>query len=105
MAPSKTLLFVLYGIAVLLRARLPLGREADWTDMVINSAGAPICAPLKFFRHVLPIIRHHHEKMERSPAILPPQIYGYRPAMIQVISEVARGLIGTSPSRLHALQC
>ena len=26
--------------------------------------GERICAPLKSFRHVLPIIRHHHEKMD-----------------------------------------
>ncbi len=29
-------------------------------------AGERICAPLKSFRHVLPIIRHHHEKMDGS---------------------------------------
>jgi putative two-component system response regulator len=28
--------------------------------------GERICAPLKSFRHVLPIIRHHHEKMDGS---------------------------------------
>src|SRR5437879_12488960 len=28
--------------------------------------GAGICSPLKSFRTVLPIIRHHHEKMDGS---------------------------------------
>lgn len=28
--------------------------------------GERICAPLKSFRHVLPIIRHHHERMDGS---------------------------------------
>jgi putative two-component system response regulator len=28
------------------------------------AAGERICAPLKSFRHVLPIIRHHHEKVD-----------------------------------------
>jgi putative two-component system response regulator len=29
-------------------------------------AGERICAPLRSFRHVLPIIRHHHEKQDGS---------------------------------------
>lgn len=29
-------------------------------------AGERICAPLRSFRHVLPIIRHHHERMDGS---------------------------------------
>jgi putative two-component system response regulator len=29
-------------------------------------AGERICAPLRSFRHVLPIIRHHHEKRDGS---------------------------------------
>jgi putative two-component system response regulator len=28
--------------------------------------GERICAPLRSFRHVLPIIRHHHEKQDGS---------------------------------------
>jgi putative two-component system response regulator len=28
--------------------------------------GEKICAPLRSFRHVLPIIRHHHEKWDGS---------------------------------------
>ena len=28
--------------------------------------GEKICAPLKSFRNVLPIIRHHHEKLDGS---------------------------------------
>ena len=39
MAPSTALLLVLYGIAALLRARLPLGRGARWASAAINSAG------------------------------------------------------------------
>jgi putative two-component system response regulator len=30
------------------------------------AAGEGICAPLKSFRLVLPIIRHHHEKLDGS---------------------------------------
>ncbi len=30
------------------------------------AAGERICAPLRSFRHVLPIIRHHHERMDGS---------------------------------------
>ncbi len=30
------------------------------------SSGERICAPLKSFRFVLPIIRHHHEKFDGS---------------------------------------
>jgi putative two-component system response regulator len=29
-------------------------------------AGVRICSPLRTFRHVLPIIRHHHEKLDGS---------------------------------------
>lgn len=29
-------------------------------------AGERICSPLRSFRHVLPVIRHHHEKMDGS---------------------------------------
>jgi putative two-component system response regulator len=29
-------------------------------------AGERICAPLRSFRYVLPIIRHHHEKLDGS---------------------------------------
>jgi len=28
--------------------------------------GERICAPLKSFRHVIPVIRHHHEKLDGS---------------------------------------
>jgi putative two-component system response regulator len=31
-----------------------------------TTEGEKICAPLKSFRHVLPIIRHHHEKLDGS---------------------------------------
>src|SRR6266446_679898 len=39
----------------------------EWTIMREHSAvGERICAPLKSFRFVLPIIRHHHEKLDGS---------------------------------------
>lgn len=40
MAPSTALLFVLYGVAALLRARLPFGRGAHRVGVAINAAGA-----------------------------------------------------------------
>jgi PAS domain S-box-containing protein len=40
MAPSTALLFVLYGVATLLRARLPLGRGAHRVGVAVNSVGA-----------------------------------------------------------------
>ncbi len=51
MAPSTALLFVLYGIAAFLRARLPLGHAAYWTGVVAASAGglvALLLFPLSF---------------------------------------------------------
>src|SRR6201997_2564800 len=39
----------------------------EWTIIREHSVvGERICAPLKSFRHVLPIIRHHHEKLDGS---------------------------------------
>src|SRR5712671_1333515 len=39
----------------------------EWTLIREHSViGERICAPLKSFRHVLPIIRHHHEKRDGS---------------------------------------
>jgi putative two-component system response regulator len=39
----------------------------EWTTIREHSAvGERICAPLKSFRFVLPIIRHHHEKLDGS---------------------------------------
>lgn len=44
----------------------PLSRE-EWSLMREHpAAGERICAPLRSFRHVLPIIRHHHEKRDGS---------------------------------------
>jgi putative two-component system response regulator len=44
----------------------PLSRE-EWVVMREHPvAGECICAPLKSFRLVLPIIRHHHEKQDGS---------------------------------------
>jgi putative two-component system response regulator len=39
----------------------------EWKVMKQHpQVGERICAPLKAFRHVLPIIRHHHEKLDGS---------------------------------------
>jgi putative two-component system response regulator len=44
----------------------PLTPE-EWKVMKQHPvAGERICAPLKTFRHVLPVIRHHHEKLDGS---------------------------------------
>ncbi len=44
----------------------PLTPE-EWKVMKQHPVvGARICAPLKSFRHVLPVIRHHHEKLDGS---------------------------------------
>lgn len=42
----------------------PLDREERRIMETHPVAGERICAPLKSFRHVLPIIRHHHERMD-----------------------------------------
>lgn len=40
---------------------------AEWNVMKQHpTVGERICAPLKSFRHVLPIMRHHHEKLDGS---------------------------------------
>ncbi len=44
----------------------PLTPEEQEIMQQHPAAGERICAPLKSFRHVLPIIRHHHEKMDGS---------------------------------------
>jgi len=44
----------------------PLNDE-EWKIMKEHPViGERICAPLKSFRHVLPVIRHHHEKLDGS---------------------------------------
>ena len=41
--------------------------EDEWKMMKQHPVtGERICAPLKSFRHVLPVIRHHHEKLDGS---------------------------------------
>jgi putative two-component system response regulator len=41
--------------------------EEEWKIMKQHPVmGERICAPLKSFRHVLPVIRHHHEKLDGS---------------------------------------
>ncbi len=44
----------------------PLTSEEDLIMRGHPCTGEQICAPLKSFRAVLPIIRHHHEKMDGS---------------------------------------
>jgi len=51
--------------AILLK-RGPLSSE-EWAVMRQHSAaGERICAPLRSFRRVLPIVRHHHERFDGS---------------------------------------
>jgi putative two-component system response regulator len=39
----------------------------EWAIMKLHPVvGERICSPLKSFRHVLPIIRHHHERLDGS---------------------------------------
>lgn len=41
--------------------------DEEWEIMKQHPVmGERICAPLKSFRHVLPVIRHHHEKLDGS---------------------------------------
>jgi putative two-component system response regulator len=41
--------------------------DEEWKIMKQHPVmGERICAPLKSFRHVLPVIRHHHEKLDGS---------------------------------------
>ena len=41
--------------------------DVEWAVMKEHPiTGERICSPLKSFRHVLPIIRHHHEKLDGS---------------------------------------
>jgi putative two-component system response regulator len=42
----------------------PLSPDERKVIQIHPVVGERICAPLKSFRHVLPIIRHHHEKMD-----------------------------------------
>lgn len=46
MAPSTAVLFVLYGVAAVLRARLPLHRGAYWLGVGLHGAGALVAVLL-----------------------------------------------------------
>jgi PAS domain S-box-containing protein len=46
MAASTALLFVLYGVATVLRARLPLHRSVYWLGVVVHGAGALVAVLL-----------------------------------------------------------
>ncbi len=50
----------------ILQKRGPLTEEERLKMMEHPAIGEKICAPLRSFRPVLPIIRHHHEKMDGS---------------------------------------
>ncbi|MBI4515170.1 MAG: PAS domain S-box protein [Deltaproteobacteria bacterium] len=51
MAPSTAVLFVLYGVAAVLRARLPLCAGAYWLGVVAHCAGAPVALLLFFLSY------------------------------------------------------
>jgi len=51
---------------IILRKPGPLTPEERKIMEQHTIAGERICAPLRSFRHVLPIIRHHHEKLDGS---------------------------------------
>jgi putative two-component system response regulator len=62
--------------------------------------GESICAPLKSLRRVLPIIRHHHERMDGSG--YPDGLRGYRiplKARILQIADIYDALINERPYR------
>lgn len=62
--------------------------------------GESICAPLKSLRRVLPIIRHHHERMDGSG--YPDGLRGYRiplKARILQIADIYDALINDRPYR------
>ena len=62
--------------------------------------GENICAPLKSLRHVLPIIRHHHERMDGSG--YPDGLCGYRiplKARILQIADIFDALVNDRPYR------
>jgi PAS domain S-box-containing protein len=60
MAPSTALMFVLYGISALLRARLPLGRGAHRIGVAVNSVGALVALLLSILslQGIHPAIEH-----------------------------------------------
>src|SRR2546427_11992224 len=63
-------------------------------------AGERICAPLRSFRHVLPIIRHHHEKLDGSG--YPDGLKGEQiplPARILQITDIYDALTTDRPYR------
>ena len=62
--------------------------------------GENICAPLKSLRHVLPVIRHHHERMDGSG--YPDGLYGDRmPLKVRIlqIADIYDALITDRPYR------
>jgi putative two-component system response regulator len=67
----------------------------EWTLMRQHPAiGEEICRPLKSFRSVLPIIRHHHEKIDGSgyPDGLSGNQIPLTARVLQIVDELRRAL-------------
>lgn len=75
--------------------------EAEWAVMKEHPVtGERICSPLKSFRQVLPIIRHHHEKLDGSG--YPDGLKGDRiplTARVLQITDIYDALITNRPYR------
>jgi putative two-component system response regulator len=75
--------------------------DEEWKIMKQHPVmGERICAPLKSFRHVLPVIRHHHEKLDGSG--YPDELFGDQiplTARILQIADVYDALTTVRPYR------
>lgn len=70
----------------ILKKNSPLSPE-EWEQMKQHPAiGESICMPLKSFRNVLPIIRHHHERWDGSG--YPDQLSGHSIPLLARIMQV-----------------
>jgi putative two-component system response regulator len=78
--------------------------DVEWAVMKEHPiTGERICSPLKSFRHVLPIIRHHHEKLDGTG--YPDGLKGDKiplTARILQITDIYDALVTDRPYR-HAL--
>jgi putative two-component system response regulator len=85
--------------AVLLKPG-PLNREEIKAVELHPIEGERICAPLKSFRYVLPIIRHHHERMDGSgyPDGLKGDLIPLNARLFQVV-DVCDALTNDRPQR------
>src|SRR5207237_10347482 len=80
----------------------PAALNAEETEIVRQhpAIGENICAPLKSLRHILPVIRHHHERMDGSG--YPDGIRGHEiPLMARIlqIADIYDALITDRPYR------